>query len=72
MAEIHRDKNGNPMKGAALVSHIIHTHDGGLEEHDSKIVRETEQRLRRSQIGTRHVVRQKRQNRSLLDRLLKR
>ncbi len=71
MAEIHRDKNGNPMKGAAVTSHIIYTHDGGLEAHDAKIARETEQRLRRSQIEARHAVRQKRQKRNFLDRLLK-
>lgn len=72
MGEIHRDKNGNPMKGAAETSHIIYTHDGGLESHDAKIILETEQRVRRSQMEARHAVQRKRQNRSFIDRFLKR
>lgn len=48
ISEIHRDKNGNPMKGVAETAHIIYTHDGGLESHDAKVARETEQRVRRS------------------------
>ena len=72
MGEIHKDKNGNPMKGAAETSHIIYTHDGGLESHDAKIIRETEQRVRRSQMETRRAVQRKHENRSFLDRFLKR
>lgn len=71
MSEIHRDKNGNPMKGAAKTSHIIYTHDGGLESHDAKIIAEAVQRERRSRMEVGHIVRRKRQTRSLLDRFLK-
>lgn len=72
MGEIHKDKNGNPMKGAAETSHIIYTHDGGLEAHDAKVIREHEQRARYSQMETRHTVHRNHQTRSFLDRLLKR
>lgn len=76
MAEIHRDKNGNPMKGAAEVSHIIHTHDGGLEAHDAAIfqkgVQFGYQKANRERINTRRIIRKKHQGRTFLDRLLKR
>ncbi len=76
MAEIHRDKNGNPMKGAALHSHIIYTHDGGPEAHDAAVfqagVQEGIRKRTREYMDARHTVRKKRQSINILHKLIKR
>jgi len=73
--EIHRDKNGNPMKGAAKTAHIIYTHDGGLEAHDAATyqagVREGKRKGVQEYMDARHTARKKRQSRNILQRLLK-
>lgn len=38
MAKNMLDKNGNPLKGAAIWTRTI-SEDGGLEEHDKKVAR---------------------------------
>jgi len=75
MAEIHRDKNGNPMRGATKTSHIIYTHDGGLEAHDAAIfqagVRVGMRKGVQEYMDARHTARKKSQSRHILQKLIK-